>query len=80
VDPDSDRGRIQAWALQEIAEGRGADPDRAIEHVLQLASGRYDAISGRHVSVHDDLDQVVARIDDIRANELYVLGVHGLAA
>jgi NAD(P)-dependent dehydrogenase (short-subunit alcohol dehydrogenase family) len=78
--PDSDQGRIQAWALQELAAGRGAEPDRAIEHVIRLASGKYDAISGRHVSVHDDLDQVVAQIDHIRAKELYVLGVQGLAA
>jgi hypothetical protein len=69
-----------AWARQEMAEGRGADPDRAIDQLMRLASGRYDALSGRHVSVHDDLDEVRAQIDTIRQNELYVLGVQGLAA
>jgi NAD(P)-dependent dehydrogenase (short-subunit alcohol dehydrogenase family) len=78
--PGPDEARIMAWARQEIAEGRGANPDRAIDQLMRLASGRYDALSGRHVSVHDDLDQVTARIDHIRQNELYVLGVQGLAA
>jgi NAD(P)-dependent dehydrogenase (short-subunit alcohol dehydrogenase family) len=78
--PGSDEARVVAWARQEIAEGRGADPDRAIDQLMRLASGRYDALSGRHVSVHDDLDQVRAQIDHIRQNELYVLGVQGLAA
>jgi NAD(P)-dependent dehydrogenase (short-subunit alcohol dehydrogenase family) len=78
--PDSAQARIMAWARQEMAEGRGANPHCAIDQLMRLASGRYDALSGRHVSVHDDLDQVMARIDHVRRNGLYVLEVHGLAA
>jgi NAD(P)-dependent dehydrogenase (short-subunit alcohol dehydrogenase family) len=78
--PSSNEGRIYAWAQRQLTEGRGADPQDAIEQILRLASGRYDELSGRHLSVHDDLDQVLASIDDVRARELYVLGLHGLVA
>jgi NAD(P)-dependent dehydrogenase (short-subunit alcohol dehydrogenase family) len=80
ADPDSYEGRVVAWAQQELKEGRGADPDQAIEQILRLTSGRYDELSGLHLSVHDDLDEVLGRIDDIRHRELYVLGLQGLAA
>jgi hypothetical protein len=41
--------------------------------MLRVASGRYDALSGRHLSVHDDLDEVLARVDDVQGRDLYVL-------
>jgi NAD(P)-dependent dehydrogenase (short-subunit alcohol dehydrogenase family) len=76
--PDSHEGRVLAWAQQQLKEGRGADPDKAIAQILKLASGGYDELSGRHLSVHDDLDVVLGQIDDIRHRELYLLGLHGL--
>jgi NAD(P)-dependent dehydrogenase (short-subunit alcohol dehydrogenase family) len=78
--PDSYEACVFAWIRQEIAEGRGADPARAVELIVDLASGRYDNLSGRQLSVHDDIDAVLARIDDVRDTELYVLGVHTLPA
>ena len=64
---------IRAWALNELAEGRGADPRRAVELVLRLAAGDGDSLSGRHLSVHDDLDAVLARLPEVRARDLYVM-------
>jgi NAD(P)-dependent dehydrogenase (short-subunit alcohol dehydrogenase family) len=78
--PDSHEARVFAWIRQEIAEGRGADPARAVELIVDLASGRYDKLSGRQLSVHDDIDAVLARIDDVRDTELYLLGVRTLPA
>jgi 3-oxoacyl-[acyl-carrier protein] reductase len=37
-----------------------------------LASGRYDALHGRYVTVFDDLDLLLSKIDDIDQHELYV--------
>jgi NAD(P)-dependent dehydrogenase (short-subunit alcohol dehydrogenase family) len=78
--PDSNEGRVFAWAQRQLEEGRGAEPECAVEQILRLASGKYDDLSGRHLSVHDDLDRVLSEIDDVRERELYVLGLHGLAA
>jgi NAD(P)-dependent dehydrogenase (short-subunit alcohol dehydrogenase family) len=73
VRPESYEAGVYAWAQRELAEGRGADPDRAVDQMLRLASGRYDALSGRHLSVHDDLDVVLAGVDDRQGRDLYFL-------
>jgi len=46
-------------------------PELAPELVRRLASGRYDALAGRYLHAeHDDVDDLLARIDDVRANDL----------
>jgi NAD(P)-dependent dehydrogenase (short-subunit alcohol dehydrogenase family) len=57
---DMNEARVYAWVRQEIDEGRGADPARAIELIVQLSSGRYDELSGRQISVHDDITVLLA--------------------
>ena len=42
---------------------------------MQLASGRYDALSGRFLSIDDDLDEFLTRATDIAARELYTLRI-----
>src|SRR5262245_54692765 len=73
--PESVEAHVYAWVRQEIDEGRGAKPECAVEMIVRLASGRYDELSGRQVSVHDDLDAVLGEIDAVRDRELYVLSV-----
>jgi hypothetical protein len=53
-------------------------PDRAVELVIRLAAGRYDQLTGRQLSVHDDLEALLGRLDDLRDQELYVLGLRRL--
>jgi NAD(P)-dependent dehydrogenase (short-subunit alcohol dehydrogenase family) len=64
---------VRDWTMRELDEGRGATPDQAIELILRLAAGDADSLSGRHLSVHDDLDALIARSYEIRARDLYVL-------
>ena len=54
--PESNEAHVFAWVRREIAEGRGADPERAVDLIVRLASGRYDELSGNQISVHDDID------------------------
>jgi NAD(P)-dependent dehydrogenase (short-subunit alcohol dehydrogenase family) len=63
--PESDEAHVFAWIRQEIAEGRGADPERAIDLLVRLASGEYDELSGLQISVHDDLDALLAQTERI---------------
>ena len=70
---DSYAGRIRSWVMRELREGRGADPESALELIMFLATGRGDALSGRHVSVHDDTEAMLAHIDEIRDHDLYVM-------
>ena len=61
----------------ELTAGRFADdapwtpPELAPELVRKLATGRYDALAGRYLHAeHDDVDDLLARADDIAANDL----------
>jgi NAD(P)-dependent dehydrogenase (short-subunit alcohol dehydrogenase family) len=51
-------------------------PELAPELVRKLASGKYDALAGRYFHAeHDDLDDLLARIDDIRDKDLNAIRV-----
>lgn len=46
-------------------------PELAPELVRKLASGRYDGLAGRYLHAeHDDLDELLARIEQIREQDL----------
>jgi len=46
-------------------------PQLAPELVRKLATGRYDALAGRYLHAeHDDVDALLARIDEIRERDL----------
>jgi NAD(P)-dependent dehydrogenase (short-subunit alcohol dehydrogenase family) len=65
--------QVRDWTQAELASGRGADPDEAVSLILRLAAGDGDALSGRHLSVHDDLDTVLAHLPEVEACDLYLL-------
>src|SRR5205807_4856663 len=48
-----------AWVRRQLAEGRGVDPSEAARLVVRLAAGDAGGLSGRDLSVHDDLDALV---------------------
>jgi NAD(P)-dependent dehydrogenase (short-subunit alcohol dehydrogenase family) len=46
-------------------------PELAPELVRKLSTGRYDALAGRYLHAeHDDLDALLARIDEVRERDL----------
>jgi 3-oxoacyl-[acyl-carrier protein] reductase len=46
-------------------------PELAPELVRRLATGRYDALAGRYLHAeHDNVDELLARIDDVRERDL----------
>jgi hypothetical protein len=64
---------IRQWAADELNAGHGARPEQAVELILRLAAGDGDPLSGRHLSVHDDLDALLADLDLVRERDLYVM-------
>ena len=77
---DSPQGRLREWVRQELAAGRGAEPHQVAELLLRIATGEIDGLSGRHLSVHDDLDTLLSRTDDVLRDDLYVLRVRTLSS
>jgi 3-oxoacyl-[acyl-carrier protein] reductase len=46
-------------------------PELAPELVRKLSTGGYDALAGRYLHAeHDDVDELLARIDDVRTHDL----------
>jgi len=76
--PESPAGRVASWLRRELDEGRGAEPERAVRVIVQLASGRGDSLSGRHLSVHDDLDLLLERAEEIDREDLCTLRLREL--
>jgi NAD(P)-dependent dehydrogenase (short-subunit alcohol dehydrogenase family) len=65
--PGSAEARVYAWIRTELRAGRGADPALVARLITRLAAGHGDRLSGCHLSVHDDLDAILACPDDLRA-------------
>jgi len=66
------------WFADIFTEGRDLPAARPAELLCQLASGRFDVLSGRYVYQPDDLEQLLAAAADIEAGKLYSLQVKRL--
>jgi NAD(P)-dependent dehydrogenase (short-subunit alcohol dehydrogenase family) len=64
--------------LTGTAERRAEPPERTAELIALLASGEADALHGRVLHTLDDIPVLIARIEEIRAGELYVPRVRRL--
>ncbi len=68
------------WFRRIFDEGHTVPPERPASLVLELASGRADALSGRFVSIYDDLDQLFQGSAEVEKRNLHALKVERLAA
>jgi NAD(P)-dependent dehydrogenase (short-subunit alcohol dehydrogenase family) len=56
-----------------FAEGRDEPPEALARLVVALSSGRADVLSGRFLGAGSDLDEMIARADEISRNDLLAL-------
>ncbi|MGH3788559.1 MAG: SDR family oxidoreductase [Pseudonocardiaceae bacterium] len=77
---DSPEGRLREWVRRELATGRGAKPHQVAELLLRVATGQADQLSGRHLSVHDDLDTLLSRTEDVLRDDLHLLRLRSLSS
>jgi NAD(P)-dependent dehydrogenase (short-subunit alcohol dehydrogenase family) len=70
--------RVQSWFERQIAEGRTVSAEQAADFVVDIASGRADALSGRYIAIEDDLDALVERAQEVRRDNLQALKVERL--
>jgi hypothetical protein len=80
---DSEIGKrapwVQQWFRTLFAEG-GDMIKRSVHLALRLAAGDADALSGRSISVKDDLDALVKQFGAGAPTDQRLLGVNGTAA
>ena len=66
------------WIREELASGRGADPHQVADLLVRMAAGDADLLTGRHLTIGDDLEELLSQIDDIRGDDSYFLRVRTL--
>src|SRR5262245_21984084 len=59
--------------FKNIPDSAWTPAERAGELCVFLATGNADRLSGRYLHVNDDIDDLVRRVDEIVANDLYAL-------
>jgi hypothetical protein len=66
-------GFDRTWVM-----GRAIPPEHRAQLVMFLASGRADVLSGRYLTVFDDIAPFVERNDEIVRDDLYTRRSHAL--
>jgi NAD(P)-dependent dehydrogenase (short-subunit alcohol dehydrogenase family) len=69
----SGEARRDAWLRRQLASGHGADPAQAARLVVRVAAGEADPLSGCSLSVHDDLEQMLALAERTQDKDIYQL-------
>jgi NAD(P)-dependent dehydrogenase (short-subunit alcohol dehydrogenase family) len=69
---------IQQWFHQLYAEKQDTPIEHSIRLVLFLASGKADTLSGRFISVDDDVNEMVRRVEEVQRADLYTLQLNKL--
>jgi NAD(P)-dependent dehydrogenase (short-subunit alcohol dehydrogenase family) len=68
ISPGLVRTEMTSWAPDDSP---WTPPELAPELVRKLATGDYDALAGRYIHAeHDDVDDLLSRIDEIREKDL----------
>jgi hypothetical protein len=78
--PGSAAERAYAWIRNEIGSGRCVPPERAAASLLTIATGQCDGLSGRYLTVFDNLRALQARQEEIKRADLLTLGLRALSA
>jgi NAD(P)-dependent dehydrogenase (short-subunit alcohol dehydrogenase family) len=75
-----DESRARLPFIQAILDGgQDVTPDVPANLVLKLASGCADSLSGRFFSVHENVDDVIRRAEEVRSRDLYALRLRTLS-
>ncbi len=71
---------LQEWFRTLFAQGLDTPIDRSVQLVLRLAAGDADTLSGRYISVEDDLEALVKECAGEQSAEQRLLRLNGVAA
>ncbi|WP_454621196.1 SDR family NAD(P)-dependent oxidoreductase [Bradyrhizobium cenepequi] len=78
AEPGSPAGRAIEWVRSEIAADRAVSPKRAADFITALAMGQGDLLSGRYLTVFDDLPALAARAEAIQSADSLTLRLREL--
>jgi NAD(P)-dependent dehydrogenase (short-subunit alcohol dehydrogenase family) len=79
VSIDSPARLATKWVRERYDAGQAVPPELGIDAILLLASGGADELSGRYLTVFDDLAMLAATAETIRRNDLLTLRLRQVA-
>ena len=71
----SPEGRKHATWFGERYEEILVPIERAVNLIMQLASGQADVLSGRYLSINDNLEQLTSKLEELQSGSFYTLRV-----
>lgn len=74
----SEGQRWLPWGSNHFVNGVDVSPEHAVRLVLRLAAGHADLLSGRFLTITDDLEQLVQEAGKIEQDQLYTLRLRTL--
>ncbi|WP_164931869.1 SDR family oxidoreductase [Dyella sp. M7H15-1] len=66
---------VITWLSQQVADGHSTTAEQGAAVLVQLASGRYDFLNGRYITVYDDLDGLSEQSEQIRHGDAMTMRV-----
>ena len=66
------------WFKRIFDDGLDLPPGRPAELTVRLATGRYDALSGLTLNPRDDLDEILAHLEEVERDKLYSMRLRTL--
>lgn len=75
VPGESMKAKLLEWCREEHLAGRTVEPEKGAEHVAQLCGGGYSALSGRYLTVYDDLDVLLNAQKEVKRQDFLTLRV-----
>lgn len=65
--------KMAAWCRAQVESDKAASPEEATTKLVQLLSGSYDELSGRYITLGDDLDALLSRVRDRNVYNDYLM-------
>ncbi|MFB4390762.1 MULTISPECIES: SDR family NAD(P)-dependent oxidoreductase [unclassified Pseudomonas] len=70
---ESAHAHLLAWVEEQRLAGNSVTASDSANGVLRLATGDYDALNGRYISVHDDLELLLRQAPEIKFTDALTL-------
>ena len=75
ADPANVPNEVSVRVQERFDTGQDDSMEDATRKLMFLVSGKADALTGRHISIHDPEDELIENIDTILSENLYTLGL-----
>lgn len=73
--PGTTEHMVAEWFRAQIAGGNSVGAEESASKLARLASGEFDAFSGRYLTAYDDFDVLLGKAGEVAGTDWYTLGL-----